>query len=304
MKYTRNILIMGLQNPRYYIEAFKVKGRHILLLSLLAVLFMTIGLFRLYQGPLNSLVHDISQAETYLPDFTYEGGELNLAEGSKPLYYQSDTFQLVIDPTIEATNSRSVPLTPAQEERIQANSILSLYLFKNNAFMGSGDIIQPVFEYDILFANDEALAFPLQALNQHKAQLSIAFFGSLYLSQYISYWVQMFLIAVIAGLFNLSMTRRIPLKNRIKLSVIISFVPIILIELVNFFIPGIYLSYTVISFITILLMFFTFRNHTRFIQQIMRHMNIKEVDSLDREDSLKDTDEQNDEDDSDDTQHK
>src|SRR5699024_2510067 len=108
------------------------------------------------------------------------------------------------------------------------------------------------------------------------------------------YWFQIILISIMAGFFNVRLTRAINFKARLKLTVVISFVPILLLELMSILIPGFVATQFTLAAITLLLVYLGFNNHTKF-----SNTNRNNLDQHDKNDlNFKDhTDSQDDDDD-------
>jgi hypothetical protein len=84
-----------------------------------------------------------------------------------------------------------------------------------------------------------------------------------------------------AGFFNVRLTRAINFKARLKLTVVISFVPILLLELMSILIPGFVATQFTLAAITLFLLYLAFKNHTKFIHTIMN--NLDDIDTIDLE---------------------
>ena len=124
----------------------------------------------------------------------------------------------------------------------------------------------------------------------------------LLVSSFFVYWFQMFIISILAGFFNVRLTRAIDFKARLKLSVIISFVPIILLELMSIVIPGFIVTQFMVSAITLFLFYQAFKNHTKFIHTIMNNLDQLDIEDMDIKNDKQDDDENEKQDDKDDNQ--
>src|SRR5699024_12863721 len=96
MKKIFNLLKLGLKNPRYYIESINVPWKYIHLVAFGSILAMTLAMFVNIIPVFSQISDDFSNAVEYIPEYSLSEGTLNIAEGEKPLYYQSDSVQIVI----------------------------------------------------------------------------------------------------------------------------------------------------------------------------------------------------------------
>lgn len=291
MKKIYSLLKMGLKNPRYYIESINLSWKYIHLLALLGISVMAAsGTYRI--TPLvTDLGQDLQNAIEYLPDYNIEDGQLELVGDQKALYYSSNTFQLIIDDKLEVENNQ-IALKQNQKEIFDRNSLFGLYLVRNNAFAILNGQAQEVPSFDYIFANPHRLSLFLNFYTDNFFRVITIIFITLMIGFFFSYWFQIILIGSLASLFNARLTRPISFSSRVKLSVMASFVPLVLLQLTSLLIPGFNANYLILAAITLFIIYKTFMNHTLFIRQIMNSLDEDQIEQL--KDDTKKTDKNDD----------
>ncbi|MGX7091432.1 DUF1189 family protein [Hutsoniella sourekii] len=310
MKFLYNLLTQALLKPRYYVESVRIKGWSLILLSLIATLFMTTTSYKQLVPIISQLNQDSQHVQEYIPDFSYQEGELKLAEGNKSLYYSSPTFQLIIDSSIESQeDGRSIPISSQRKQLIEADKMFTLLLFKNNAYFITGGIINQIPIYQELFKNNQALVTALNVMANQTDLLKIYGFIMIFVTCFIIYWLQILILSsLIFIVFNRRLSKPMNFKQRIKIAVVTSFVPIILAQIVTWLIPSLHFGFVTIATTTIVILIYSFRSHTYFIVHLLTKMEDDEDDmyqklvedekenslyhqvSKDKDDQKKDTD--------------
>lgn len=278
MKKIFNLLRLGLKNPRYYIEAINVPWRYINFVALLSILMMTLSMFISIMPAFSRIADDFQAATNYVPNFTYTNGELSLGDNSKPLYYQSEALNIVIDDSISTTTEYESGIPNDQKAMMEANSAIGIYLIKDYSFIMIGQSSQEIPAYDYLFANSHRFKLFLNYIAEESFSMNSMLFIVLFVSSALLYWLQILFISILAGFFNVRLTRAITYKSRVKLTILISFVPIILLELMSIFIPGFIVTQFTLAVITLFILYLAFKNHTQFIHAIMNNLDDLDID--------------------------
>lgn len=273
MKKTFNLLRLGLKNPRYYIEAINLPWRYINFVALLSILMMTVSMFASIIPAFSRISDDFQAAANYVPDFTYTNKELSLIDDSKPLYYQSDSLKIVIDDSISSNSTYETDIPKEQRDIFESNSVIGIYLISDYAFITIGQTTQEIPAFDYLFANKYRFELFLKYFAERSFSINGMLFIILLISSSIVYWLQMVFISLLAGFFNVRLTRAITFKSRLKLTILISFVPIILLELMSIIIPGFVVTQFTLAMITVFILYLAFKNHTKFIHAIMNNLD-------------------------------
>lgn len=273
MKKTFNLLRLGLKNPRYYIEAINVPWRYINFVALLSILMMTVSMFASILPAFSRISDDFQAAVNYVPEFTFTNKELSLKDNAKPLYYQSDSLKIMIDDSISSTATYESDISKEQRNILESNSIIGIYLISDYAFITIGQTAQEIPAFDYLFANKYRFELFLKYFAEKSFSMSGMLFIILFISSSIIYWLQMLFISLLAGFFNVRLTRAITFRSRLKLTILISFVPILLLELMAIIIPGFIVTQFTLAMITLFILYLAFKNHTKFIHAIMNNLD-------------------------------
>lgn len=281
MKKIFNLLKLGLKNPRYYIESINVPWKYIHLVAFGSILAMTLAMFVNIIPVFSQISDDLSNAVEYIPEYSLSEGTLNIAEGEKPLYYQSDSVQIVIDDSINTEMGFETEIPAEQREMLMPSSPFGIFIIEDYAFLTVGEVVQEIPGYDYLFANNHRFELFLNYIVEESFSINTMMFVVMLVTAFFVYWFQIILISIMAGFFNVRLTRAINFKARLKLTVVISFVPILLLELMSILIPGFVATQFTLAAITLFLLYLAFKNHTKFIHTIMN--NLDDIDTIDLE---------------------
>lgn len=286
MKYTFKILKSGLKNPRFYIEAFNLKWRYLFLVSLLAMITIAANIAVQALPFINSVSEDVAAAVAYIPEFSSKDDLLELAEGEKPLYYQSNTFQLIVDDTLKSRGIQNfIPIETDKLESISTNTLFNLLILEDQAIaIIMGNMYRIPNNAQLFNSHSNLKQFLLSIDSQKSIMLISIFLTALFFSFFI-YWLQMLLIASVAGWFNMRLTQVISYKMRLKLSIMASFVPLILLQMMDAIFPFFKANYVLLLFITLYIIYLAFKKHTAFVQDLMQKINKTELDKKEEEDS-------------------
>lgn len=246
-----------------------------MILPLIGSLVISFNLLYFTNNILDGFFSDISSASQYVPNYEITDKQLNISDNEKPLYYNSGFFQLVIDDTIENRGIQmNIPIPVEKANKISDDTPLNLFLFKNQAIAIVGGV-DNMLDYSNPLLSHDLFTRLMGSVNNQQFSLLGAVFLSYFVSSFIFYWIQMLLIALYAGIFNLRLVQPLPFKIRLKLSVIISFVPLILIQIINIFIPAIQYGTFLLQFISLFLYYLALKDHSRFIKNLMERFNIR-----------------------------
>lgn len=274
LKQTFQIISQGLKNPRFYIDSITLKWRHLFLVSLIAIAALALNTTVQSVPLLDMIQKDITSSADYIPNYEMTDGELAIAEGEKPLYYQSTSFQLVIDDTVASQGVQNyIPLDKTKADRIADNTLLNLFLLKDQSFVVIAGNIYRIPDFSEQFFNRDSLTNLLYSIQSQQTVMLLTVFLTAFVLSIGIYWIQILMIGLLAAFFNPRLSKPLPLKSRLKLSVIVSLVPLILLQLVDMFVPGFRSSSYLLMFITLYLIYLTFRNHSQFLQLLIKTIN-------------------------------
>ncbi|MGO4927644.1 DUF1189 family protein [Fundicoccus sp. Sow4_D5] len=284
MKYTLKILKLGLKNPRFYIEAFNLKWRYLFIISFMAMVALAANIATQALPFVNSVSNDVTASIEYIPEFYFAEGNLQLAEGEKPLYYQSNTFQLIVDDTLKSRGIQNfIPIANDKVDSISTNTLFNLLILQDQSIAVIMGNMYRIPESSQLFSNHTALNRLLLSIDSQKPMMLISIFLTALVFGFFIYWLQMLLIASVAGWFNTRLTQVIPYKLRLKLSIMASFIPLVLLQIMDAFLPFFRANYILLLFITLYIIYLAFKNHTEFVQELMKKINKNELDKREEE---------------------
>lgn len=284
MKYTFKILRLGLKNPRFYIEAFNLKWRYLFFVSFLAMLALSANIATQALPFINSVSHDITASVDYIPEFSFVDGNLELAEDQKPIYYQSNAFQLIIDDTLKSRGIQNfIPVDTDKVDSISNNTLFNLLLLQDQSIAVIMGNMYRIPDTSLLFSDQKGLKNLLLTIDSQKAVMLFSIFLTSLVFSFFIYAIQMLLIASVAGWFNARLTQTIPFKMRLKLSIMASFIPLVLLQIMDAFLPFFNSNYILLLFITLYIIYLAFKNHTEFVQDLMKKINKNELDKREEE---------------------
>lgn len=165
MKSLFNLYKEGLQKPRIFMASFDLKRRQVLLISWLAILVMSLSLTIQSLPIFDAMMENIHSASQYIPEYTVDEGILTVPNDQKPVYYQSEFFQLVFDPSITSKGSvESLKLPQSKQQQIKSNIPMNVFIFQNQAFVLFGGMLQEVKDLHNGSISTEQLKFILLKL--------------------------------------------------------------------------------------------------------------------------------------------
>lgn len=274
-----NVIRHGVRNPRYYIESLNINWWILQLGMALVTLILAISTMFKVTPLIQQISTEMSEAIEYLPNYEIQNNSLQLEENSKPLYYEGSYFKLIIDDqlTSNALNQR----TPNEERpsTLTSTKFLSLYILQDDvaAVLNQQVITIPNGQY--LVANPHRLKLLLNYPKTNQISLFLSIIFSYFMMFFIRYWLDLILINGIAGLFNFRLTRPILWRDRLKIMTTISYGPVLLLEALSWVFPQITSSFLILSTLCLVIFFICLRNHTHYIQFIMKTLDI-DIDSV------------------------
>lgn len=272
LKAVFDILKTSIKQPRYALQSVSLNRKQIIGVILLVNLLLSatglLAMLPVVQG----IGDSVAGASDYVPEFRQSAaGQLEIEEGSKPLYYQSEYFQLVIDDTVRRdAEDGSIPLSAAQQEQMSTDTYISLFLFENVAYVGALDNVTEVPLQIDVFRTPNNLKVLLNYYNNNIAQLMIPAFVTLFVGSLVMYVFEMALLTFFMGVFSAPSMMQLKFGARFKLLVIASVFPILLVELVGLFVAiplGRYFWVTVLTVFNVQRMFM---DQSRFLSKLFK----------------------------------
>lgn len=263
-------LLKAYKEPRLFIQIIAVKFRQLRHLAIVAIMIaatsMTIG----NQPYFNEISQNIADASTFVPDYQYINGQLQLAHNEKPLYYRSKNFQLVIDDSIESNKQlEDITLEKDKAKAIDSKTFINLYLFKNSAFAKVGGQFYRLSETESGFVSKATLIRLLNALNEHPYITLFSQWISYFVVNLLTYVLLILLLTLVTTGLNHRISTPFSFWQRIKLTMAISFAPYVLIQIVKIFVPGFVGSFFALGVFLMIYLYQMVIRHTLFVKEFL-----------------------------------
>lgn len=280
----------GLVNPRNIIAAYAYPLQRIIPLILLSILFLAAGEVSVSQELIGGLSNNMSTASKHLPEFNYILGNLKLADQAKPLYYQSKSFQLVIDDTIQATKDQNdVGLTPDQKAQIDDDTFLSLFFFKDKSYAQLGGNLYAIPQALTMFRSPNNLTMTLNYMKNHQFQVSLYFLLAFSMVHGLMYVIYMAITAMLLGFYNMRLSVPLSFLARFKLASVAGFYPSFVLGITNLILPLFPYPYPYILGFVLIYIYIMLREHTKHVHKIYHKLTGQEMTPEDVEKMLKES---------------
>lgn len=263
-------LLKAYKEPRLFIQIIAVKFRQLRHLAIVAIMIaatsMTIG----NQPYFNEISQNIADASTFVPEYQYINGQLQLADNEKPLYYRSKNFQLVIDDSIESNKQlEDITLDKDKAKAIDSNTFINLYLFKNSAFAKVGGQFYRLSDKESAFVSRATLIRLLNALNEHPYITLFSQWISYFVVNLLTYVLLILLLTLVTTSLNHRISTPFSFWQRIKLTMAISFAPYVLIQIVKIFVPDFVGSFFALGIFLMIYLYQMVIRHTLFVKEFL-----------------------------------
>ena len=286
MKSLYHIIIKGLRQARYYIEARNVHLKYILLLSLIPILIMTLNNFSYTHAYFKNIQDQILQVQAFLPDFSYNQSQLLIKETDKSLYYQSDDVQIVIDDQVK-TNPlfHNVPMSKEKIEQVDNSAFFQLYLLRDQAFINIGQNAFEIENPEYVFIDKYASIKLLEYFKKSSTFFSVTLFVTTFVLSLFIYSLIIIATTIFVALFNRFLNQSLDFKTRLKIIIPLTFVPLILIEGLRIFFPELSFPLLLFACFILYIYYLSFKDHTLYMNTLIKvHKTIeKEELALEQE---------------------
>ena len=263
------LLIKGVRHPRYYIAAMVASKKQLRQLSFIAILMMTLALCVRVFPLLNGITQNISTIIPELPQYTITEKQQLQLTNSKPVYYQSPTFQLVVDDTVELQNNQNQLNIPTKTaNRIQGDTLLNLFLFKNTAYAVVAGTTFALPNFYQAGETQQQLSNLLHTAANQQTNFLISLVVTSFIASVVTYWFIMLLTTLFSAGFNRFLSQPLRFNQRLKLIRLVSFMPILLIELLNIAFPMLALGYLSLIILSLWIMYAAIKEHTIFLHSM------------------------------------
>ena len=263
-------LLKAYKEPRLFIQIIAVKFRQLCHLAIVAIMIAAMSMTIGTQSYFNEISQNIANAATFVPEYQYINGQLQLAENEKPLYYRSKNFQLVIDDSIESNKQLDdITLEKDKAKAIDSNTFINLYLFKNSAFAKVGGQFYRLSEEESGFVSRATLIRLLNALNEHPYITIFSQWISYFVVNLLTYVLLILLLTLVTTGLNHRISTPFSFWQRIKLTMAISFAPYVLIQIVKMFVPDFVGSFFALGIFLMIYLYQMVIRHTLFVKEFL-----------------------------------
>lgn len=271
MKNIFSFLIQAYRTPRHFIQLLAVRWRQLLQISFVCIIALSIVNFVEIQPILQEIKHDAQGVIDYIPNYVYDDFNQLSLNNDKGLYYQSSFFQLVIDDQITLDEAATnLPITSEQLEAIDTNAPFSLYLFNRISLL---TVNSQVYRINPQSLSREQLLSYLQFFIAPSLGELVGQFLVLFVSATLSYVFQMIFFAFLLTLINRSIVPKMKFKQRLKLTIGISFLPIVALSIYHVIVPSSLLTFSVVLIPLFYYVRRAIQEHSFYIHSHLKHLN-------------------------------
>ena len=271
MKQLIAIIFSSLRMPQQIFGLSKVPFKFFRRLSRLIILWLAVTSVLVTIRPLNQLIDDIKASSSNLPDFHTVDGKLELAQDQKPVYFQSQSFQLVVDDTVTVGGPQDQPTIPTDiASRLSTKSMASFFLFKDRAFgQVAGRMMQITDLYKANF-NKQVASQTLNSIENYRWFFYLSLFIVAWIISWLLYWFVVLLISYLAHFTTLRSKSFKLFSQTMRLVIQVTFVPFLIYGLLQIIMP---LGFIFFIFLAIYTVAFIYYAQQRFMMSLFSAFN-------------------------------
>ncbi|MFC2704022.1 MAG: DUF1189 family protein [Abiotrophia defectiva] len=271
MKQLIAIIFSSLRMPQQIFGLSKVPFKFFRRLSRLIILWLTVTSVLVTFKPLNQLFDDVKASSSNLPDFHTVDGKLELAQDQKPVYFQSQSFQLVVDDTVTVSGPQDQPTIPTDiASRLSTKSMASFFLFKDRAFgQVAGRMMQITDLYKANF-NKQVASQTLNSIENYRWFFYLSLFIVAWIISWLLYWFVVLLISYLAHFTTLRSKSFKLFSQTMRLVIQVTFVPFLIYGLLQIIMP---LGFIFFIFLSIYTVAFIYYAQQRFMMSLFSAFN-------------------------------
>ena len=257
--------------PQQIFGLSKVPFKFFRRLSRLIILWLTVTSILVTFKPLNQLFDDVKASSNNLPDFHIVDGKLELAQDQKPVYFQSQSFQLVVDDTVTVGGPQDQPTIPTDiASRLSTKSMASVFLFKDRAFgQVAGRMMQITDLYKANF-NKQVASQTLNSIENYRWFFYLSLFIVAWIISWLLYWFVVLLISYLAHFTTLRSKSFKLFSQTMRLVIQVTFVPFLIYGLLQIIMP---LGFIFFIFLAIYTVAFIYYAQQRFMMSLFSAFN-------------------------------
>ena len=232
------IIFSSLRMPQQIFGLSKVPFKFFRRLSRLIILWLTVTSILVTLKPFNQLFDDVKASSSNLPDFHTVDGKLELAQDQKPVYFQSQSFQLVVDDTVTVSGPQDQPTIPTDiASRLSTKSMASFFLFKDRAFgQVAGRMMQITDLYKANF-NTQVASQTLNSIENYRWIFYLSLVIMAWIISWLLYWFVVLLISYLAHFTTLRSKSFKLFSQTMRLVIQVTFVPFLIYGLLQIIMP-------------------------------------------------------------------
>jgi len=265
------IIFSSMRMPQQIFGLSKVPFKFFRRLSRLIILWLTVPSILVILKPLNQLFDDVKASSSNLPDFHTVDGKLELAQDQKPVYFQSQSFQLVVDDTVTVGGPQDQPTIPTDiASRLSTKSMASFFLFKDRAFgQVAGRMMQITDLYKANF-NKQVASQTLNSIENYRWFFYLSLFIVAWIISWLLYWFVVLLISYLAHFTTLRSKSFKLFSQTMRLVIQVTFVPFLIYGLLQIIMP---LGFIFFIFLAIYTVAFIYYAQQRFMMSLFSAFN-------------------------------
>ena len=271
MKQLIAIIFSSLRMPQQIFGLSKVPFKFFRRLSRLIILWLTVTSVLVTFKPLNQLFDDVKASSSNLPDFHIVDGKLELAQDQKPVYFQSQSFQLVVDDTVTVSGPQDQPTIPTDiASRLSTKSMASFFLFKDRAFgQVAGRMMQITDLYKANF-NTQVASQTLNSIENYRWIFYLSLVIMAWIISWLLYWFVVLLISYLAHFTTLRSKSFKLFSQTMRLVIQVTFVPFLIYGLLQIIMP---LGFVFFVFLALYTVAFIYYAQQRFMMSLFSAFN-------------------------------
>lgn len=271
MKQLIAIIFSSLRMPQQIFGLSKVPFKFFRRLSRLIILWLTVTSILVTLKPFNQLFDDVKASSSNLPDFHTVDGKLELAQDQKPVYFQSQSFQLVVDDTVTVSGPQDQPTIPTDiASRLSTKSMASFFLFKDRAFgQVAGRMMQITDLYKANF-NTRVASQTLNSIENYRWIFYLSLVIMAWIISWLLYWFVVLLISYLAHFTTLRSKSFKLFSQTMRLVIQVTFVPFLIYGLLQIIMP---LGFVFFVFLALYTVTFIYYAQQRFMMSLFSAFN-------------------------------
>ena len=271
MKQLIAIIFSSMRMPQQIFGLSKVPFKFFRRLSRLIILWLTVTSILVILKPLNQLFDEVKASSSNLPDFHTVDGKLELAQDQKPVYFQSQSFQLVVDDTVTVSGPQDQPTIPTDiASRLSTKSMASVFLFKDRAFgQVAGRMMQITDLYKANF-NTQVASQTLNSIENYRWIFYLSLVIMAWIISWLLYWFIVLLISYLAHFTTLRSKSFKLFSQTMRLVIQVTFVPFLIYGLLQIIMP---LGFIFFIFLAIYTVAFIYYAQQRFMMSLFSAFN-------------------------------